>query len=56
MRETIWGPIDELAAYPDGDIAVSWIAHHSRPHELAIMDLETAATVEEALDIGEHGS
>ena len=52
VRETIWGPIDELAAYPDGDIAVSWIAHHSEITNLGIMHLETAATVEEALDIG----
>ena len=27
IRETIWGPVDETADYPDGEIAVSWIAH-----------------------------
>lgn len=52
VRETIWGPIDDRAAYPDGEIAVSWIAHHSHITNLGIMNLETAATVEEALDIG----
>ena len=24
VRETIWGPVDDSAAYPDGEIAVSW--------------------------------
>jgi penicillin amidase len=52
VRETIWGPIDDRADYPDGEIAISWIAHHSHLTNLAIMELETAATVEEALNIG----
>ncbi len=52
VRETIWGPIDDLAAYPDGEIAVSWIAHHSHITNLGIMQLETATTVDAALDIG----
>ncbi len=52
VRETIWGPIDDRAAYPDGEIAISWIAHHTHITNLGIMDLETAASVEEALDIG----
>ncbi len=52
VRETIWGPIDDRAAYPDGEIAISWIAHHSHLTNLGIMELETAATVEEALSIG----
>jgi len=52
VRETIWGPIDDRADYPDGEIAISWIAHHSHLMNLGIMQLETATTVEEALDIG----
>ncbi len=54
VRETIWGPIDDRADYPDGEIAISWIAHHSHLTNLGIMELETAATVEEALDIGNN--
>ena len=30
IRSTVWGPVDETATYPDGEIAVSWIAHHPR--------------------------
>ncbi len=51
VRETIWGPVDEAAAYPEGEIAVSWIAHHPRAVNLRILDLETARSVPEALDI-----
>jgi penicillin amidase len=52
VRETIWGPVDDRAAYPDGEIAVSWIAHHSHISNLDIMQLENATTVDEALNIG----
>ena len=51
VRETIWGPVDESAGYPDGEIAVSWIAHKSDAVNLRIIDLENAASVFEALDI-----
>lgn len=51
VRETIWGPVDESANYPDGEIAVSWIAHHPRAVNLNIMRLETAGSVREALAI-----
>ena len=51
IRETIWGPIDEGADYPDGEIAVSWTAHDPRSVNLRILRLETAASVEEALGI-----
>ena len=51
IRETVWGPIDDLAHYPDGEIAVSWIAHHPSAVNLQIMQLETAASSREALDI-----
>jgi penicillin amidase len=51
VRETIWGPVLDGVAYPDGEIAVSWIAHHTSETNLRLLRLETAATVDEALDI-----
>lgn len=51
IRETIWGPVDDSVSYPDGEIAVSWIAHKPVAVNLKIMQLETAATVAEALAI-----
>ncbi|MDX2410958.1 MAG: penicillin acylase family protein [Woeseiaceae bacterium] len=51
VRETIWGPVLEDIDYPDGDIAVSWIAHHAEAVNLKIIDLELADTVYAALDI-----
>ncbi|MDJ0907751.1 MAG: penicillin acylase family protein [Woeseiaceae bacterium] len=51
IRETIWGPIDEGASYPEAEIAVSWTAHHSRSVNLNILRLETATSVPEAMSI-----
>jgi len=51
IRETIWGPVNDDIDYPDGDIAVSWIAHKPEGMNLRLLDLETAASVAEALDI-----
>ena len=51
IRETIWGPVDDALDYPDGDIAVSWIAHSPVAVNLNRLSLETAADVEEALGI-----
>lgn len=51
VRETIWGPVHDAAAYPDGEVAVSWIAHHTAGTNLHLLQLETAHTVEEALAI-----
>ena len=51
VRETVWGPVDDGVDYPEGEIAVSWIAHHPRAVNLAILELETVATATEALDI-----
>jgi len=51
VRETIWGPVVDDIDYPDGEIAVSWIAHKPEGVNLHMMDLETATTVEQALDI-----
>ena len=51
VRETIWGPVVDGADWPDGDIAVSWIAHDTANTNLGMLQLETAATVAEALQI-----
>jgi penicillin amidase len=51
IRETIWGPVDETIDYPDGDIAVSWTAHHAVSINLQLLELETARNVTEALGI-----
>ncbi len=51
IRETIWGPVDEGADYPEGEIAVSWTAHHARSVNLRILELETATTVGDAMAI-----
>ncbi|MDH4124767.1 MAG: penicillin acylase family protein [Gammaproteobacteria bacterium] len=54
VRETIWGPVADGLAYPDGEIAISWIAHHTSETNLRLIELETAATVDEALSIANH--
>lgn len=51
IRETIWGPVEDTVDYPDGDIAVSWIAHKPEGVNLNLLQLETASSVEEALAI-----
>ena len=51
VRETIWGPVVPEADYPEGEIAVSWIAHHPEAVNLNIVDLETVQSAEAALDI-----
>ncbi len=51
VRATIWGPVDDGAGYPDGEIAVSWTAHHGRAVNMNLLGLETAQGVDAALDI-----
>jgi len=51
VRETIWGPVLDDIEYPDGDIAVSWIAHRPEGVNLRLLDLETVSSVSEALDV-----
>ncbi len=51
VRETIWGPVRDDVDYPDGEIAVSWIAHKPEGVNLRLIDLENAASVDAALDI-----
>lgn len=50
IRETIWGPVDEID-YPHGDIAVSWIAHEPGGVNIRLVDLETVRSVEEAVAV-----
>jgi len=51
IRATIWGPVLDDVDYPDGDVAVSWLAHKPDGVNLRFIDLETASSVGEALDI-----
>ena len=51
IRETIWGPVLDDVDYPDGEVAVSWLAHKRQGINLRFVDLETAVSVEQALDI-----
>jgi len=51
IRETIWGPVNDAVSYPDGEIVVSWIAHKPEAVNLHLMQLETAKSASEALDI-----
>ena len=51
IRETIWGPVDDSIDYPDGEIAVAWLAHRPRAVNLELIRLETADSVAAALDI-----
>ena len=51
VRETVWGPVDDTVSYPDGEIAISWIAHKPRAVNLRIMALENATSVNDALAI-----
>ncbi len=51
IRETIWGPVLDDIDYPDGEIAVSWLAHKPEGVNLGLLQVETATSVTEALDI-----
>jgi penicillin amidase len=51
VRETIWGPVLDDNPDPNRMMAVSWIAHHREGVTLNHIALETATTVDEALDI-----
>jgi penicillin amidase len=51
VRETVWGPVDDRGMYPDGEIAISWIAHSIATVNLGILQLETATSASAAMDI-----
>ncbi len=51
IRETDWGPVLDDTDYPDGDIAIRWTAHDAESVNLNLIDLETANSVRQALDV-----
>jgi penicillin amidase len=51
VRETIWGPVLDNIDYPDGEIAVSWIAHEPDGVNLRLIGLETVTSVATAIDV-----
>jgi penicillin amidase len=51
IRETIWGPVNDSISYPDGEVAVSWTAHHEEAVNLRLVDVETADSVFAAVEI-----
>lgn len=51
VRETRWGPVLEDAEWPGGEIAVSWIAHRAGAVNLMHLDLETAETIDAAMEV-----
>ncbi len=51
IRETIWGPVLDDVVYPDGEVAVSWIAHKPEGINLRLTDLEKAESVADAIGI-----
>jgi len=51
VRETIWGPVRDDVDYPDGEIAVSWIAHKIDSVNVRLVDMETVDSVHAALDV-----
>ena len=51
IRETIWGPVLEDSADPDELLAISWLAHKPEAVNLLGLNLETATSAEEALQI-----
>lgn len=51
VRETKWGPILDDHDYPDGELAVRWVAHEANAINLKQTGLETAVNVFEALRV-----
>ena len=51
IRETIWGPVLEESADHDELLAVSWLAHKAEAVNLSGLNLETATSAEEVLQI-----
>lgn len=54
VRETIWGPVLEDVNYPQGDIAVSWIAHEPVSVNMKQVQLEKVTSVAEALSVAQQ--
>jgi penicillin G amidase len=51
IRETIWGPVRDDLVHPQGEVAISWIAHHPEAVNIEQLALETAGSIDEAMTI-----
>lgn len=51
IRETVWGPVLDDRSYPDGELALRWLAHQPDAVNLRQLELETARSVDEAMAI-----
>ncbi|MEQ9563181.1 MAG: penicillin acylase family protein, partial [Woeseiaceae bacterium] len=51
IRESRWGPVLEDTPWPDGELAVRWIGHDIDAINLLHVELETAKSVDEAIQI-----
>ncbi len=49
VRETRWGPV--TTDYAGRRYAIDWVAHHPEGLNFRLSDMETAATLEEAIDV-----
>lgn len=54
IRETHWGPVRDDLVHPEGELAVSWIAHFPEGLNIAQLALERAETATEAMDAANH--
>ncbi|MEX0709506.1 MAG: penicillin acylase family protein [Woeseia sp.] len=51
VRETVWGPVRDDIDYPDGEIAIRWIAHDTQAVNMVQLELESVRTVQEAVGV-----
>ncbi|MGB5831029.1 MAG: penicillin acylase family protein [Thiohalocapsa sp.] len=51
IRETRWGPVDDRNRFAGSEVAVRWLAHSARAVNLRILELETVANLDAALDV-----
>jgi len=54
VRETIWGPVLEDVNYPQGDVAVSWIAHAPEAVNIRQVQLEKVTNVAAAVAVAQQ--
>ncbi|MBL9189098.1 MAG: penicillin acylase family protein [Opitutaceae bacterium] len=53
-RRTIWGPILEATDHRQRPLALRWVAHEPEATNLSLLDLENAATTEEAIGLAQR--
>jgi penicillin amidase len=51
IRETRWGPVDDGNQFAGSEVAVRWLAHSPRAVNLRILELETVANLDAALEV-----